>query len=122
MALAEEEDAGIAGRLKARVRVVVERGARNPQGSGTVVAHEEDRTAALACVVELDDGARDPQMVGVAAVVDGAAAAAATRAGPGRVRAVADGLVVRHHAVQHHPGDADAAQRAPVAAVTASEL
>ena len=45
----------------------------------------------------------------VAVEVDRAAAAAAGRAGPGRVGAVADRRVVAEHAVEHHPRHADAA-------------
>ena len=76
MAFAEEEEAGITGCLEARARVVVERRVLYPQGSGAVIAHEEDRAAALAGVVELDNGAGYPQVVRVPVVVDGAAAAA----------------------------------------------
>ena len=45
----------------------------------------------------------------VAVVVDGAAAAAARRAGLGRVAAVPDGAVVREEAVDDRPRHADAA-------------
>ena len=77
MALVEEEDAGIAGCLEARARVAVERRVLYPQRASAVIAHEEYRAAALAGVVELDNGAGYPQVARVPVVVDGAAAAAA---------------------------------------------
>src|SRR5262249_48059096 len=52
----------------------------------------------------------------VAVQVDGAAAAAAGRTGAGRVRAVAHRRVVAEHAVEHHPGNADAAEGTAVGA------
>jgi hypothetical protein len=54
-------------------------------------------------------------------VVDRAAAAAARSAGLGGVGADADGAVGEEAAVQHRPGDADAAQRAAVAAHVGGE-
>ena len=60
--------------------------------------------------------ARDRERHLIPVVVDRAAAAAARRARLGGVRAGADRAVGAEAAVEHRPGDADAAQRAAVAA------
>src|SRR5581483_4532341 len=119
--LAEEEDARVAGGVESGVGVVVQLGVLDRQRAGLVVADEEDRPAALGGVVVADEGARDSHRVPVAVGVDGTAAAAARRARLGWVGTAADGPVVGQHAVEHRPGDPDAAQCAAVGAHTAAE-
>src|SRR6185437_7821332 len=120
-ALADVEDAGEAGGLETGAGVVGEHGVLDGQGPGPVVADEEDGAAPFPGLVVGDDGAGDRHGVLVAVGVDGAAAAAAGGAGPGGVGAGADRLVAGHDAVEHHPGHADAAQRAAVGAGAAAE-
>src|SRR4029077_14673748 len=91
------------------------------QRAGPVVAHEEDGSAALPGVVAGDDRALDLEVVGVTVGVGCPAAATTRGSGAGRVGAVADGLVAGHEAVQHGPGNPDAAQRPAVGANAATE-
>src|SRR5437660_7209979 len=80
---AEEEDARVPGGEEPVVGVAAQRAPLDHQRAGPVVAHVEDRPAALPGVVAGDDRALDPEVVGVAVVVDGPAAATAwgSRAG-----------------------------------------
>src|SRR5580698_10354014 len=94
---------------------------RDPERTGQVVADEEDRAAALAGVVVLDHVAEEVQRVGVAVVIDRAAAATARRVLRFRVSSPADGAVVGQPGVVDVPGDADAAERAAVRANSAGE-
>ena len=93
-----------------------ERGVRDRHRAGPVVGDEEDRPAALVGVVVAEGAAPHRQRHRVAVVVDRAAAAAAGRARPRRIRASADGAVVGEAAVEHRPRDPDAAQRGAVGA------
>ena len=78
---------GKPARLEAVAGVAAQGRALDRHRAGAVVADEEDGAAALVGVVVLDDRAGDVDGEEVAVGVDGAAAAAAGRAGPGRVGA-----------------------------------
>src|SRR5690606_10736027 len=106
----------VAASLKAVAGVAAQDRVFDPQGAGAVVAHKEDRPAALAGVVVLDQRAGDGHGEVVAVGVYRATAATAGGALPGRVGSVADRLVVAQHAVEHYPRHPDAAERAAVRA------
>jgi hypothetical protein len=74
---AEEENGRVAGGGEPVAGVVLQRGLLDQQRAGPVVADEEDGAAALPGVVAGDDRAFDLEVVSVAVVVDGPAAAAA---------------------------------------------
>src|SRR4051812_8840103 len=122
MPCADEEDAGVASGLEAVARVGPQHRAVDGEGAAAIVTDEKDRAAPFAGVVVIHPCAREGDGEQVSVRVDAGPAAAARAARAGRVRAVANRLVVADDAVEHDPRDTDAAQRPAVGALAAVAL